>query len=720
MERPTFSPFWHRVAASRPRLRPHVQITRQLYRRGRWHVAHDPASNQFYKLNPIAHEFVCSLDGGRTVDEAWRLILSKHADAAPTQNEAIELLGQLYANNLLSIDAAPEAEQLLKRSTERRSRKNRQQLAGLMYLRVKVFNPDRMLTWLEPIFRPVLSTFGLVAWAVLVLAALWSVAPEWRRLASGIDQLSNPTNWAWIFGVFVLLKAWHELGHGLICKRFGGQVPETGFLMMIFIPSPYVDASSAWALTSKWKRALVGAGGMIFEIAAASVCALLWVSAPEGTLLKELTYYAMISASVSTVLFNANPLMRFDGYFILSDLIEVPNLMQRSMQMMKFLFQRHLYRIPNSKPPTSSTGEALILLVFGVLSLAYRMFLFAVIIFFLLSSFLLLGVVLALWSIVVWFLMPLGKWVHWLASHASLSESRSRAITVSIVLTAAVVLLVGTVPLPDWRRTTGVIEPVDRRGVFAGSDGFVKSVEARLGERVKAGDVIATLESPEMQSEIALAEANIRILQMNRREALADADPGAARLAEQQSEVWRSSLTELQRRSRELIIRSPIDGVIVTADPARALGGHLTIGTPICEVADTDRTRITATLDQTQAAWFFELPSGSYTLRMRPASDPSRVITATSATAIPGAQSRLPHAALGAAGGGDVSIRPDDPSGRTTMKEQFTIKILAPESDLANLAPGQRVAIRATLPSKPLLHQVIDRVAKSLQGRVKI
>ena len=720
MERPTFSPFWHRVASSRPRLRPHVQITRQLYRRGRWHVAHDPASNQFYRLNPIAHEFVCSLDGGRTVDDAWRLILSKHADAAPTQNEVIELLSQLFANNLLSIDASPEAEQLLKRSTDRQNRKTRQQLAGLMYLRVKIFNPDQLLTWLEPIFRPLLSRVGLVAWAILVIAALWSVAPEWRRLASGFDSLSNPTNWAWILGAFVLLKAWHELGHGLICKRFGGQVTETGFLLLIFIPSPYVDASSAWAFTSKWKRVLVGAGGMIFEIAAASVCALLWVQAPEGTLLKELTYYAMVSASIATILFNANPLMRFDGYFILSDLIEVPNLMPRSTMMMKFLFQRHLYRIPSARVPTSSSSEAILLLAFGVLSLIYRMFLFSVIIFFLLGSFLLLGVILAVWSIVLWFIMPVGKWVHWLASHASLNESRASAVAVSLALSTAAAILIGTVPLPDWRRTTGVIEPINQRGVFAGSDGFVNEVHVRLGQRVSAGDKILTIDAPEMRSEMLLAEANIRILQMNRREALASADPAAARLAEQQTEVWRATLVELARRSRELIIRSPIDGVIVTNDPGRALGAHVTIGTPICEVADTDHTRVTATLDQTQAAWLFELPPGSYTLRMRPASDPTRVITATSAIATPGAQRRLPHAALGGAGGGAISTRPDDPSGRTSMKDQFTVRIAAPASELANLAPGQRVAIRATLPAKPLLHQIVERVSKALQGHVRI
>src|SRR5690348_8176806 len=118
-ERPTFSPFWHRVRAMKPRLRPHVQITRQYYRGQRWHVVHDPATNQFYRLSPIAHEFVCMLDGKREVEHVWDSTLARHGDDAPTQNEIIQLLSQLYNSNLLSVEASPETEQLLGRGRER-------------------------------------------------------------------------------------------------------------------------------------------------------------------------------------------------------------------------------------------------------------------------------------------------------------------------------------------------------------------------------------------------------------------------------------------------------------------------------------------------------------------------------------------------------------------------------------------------------------------------
>ncbi|MFG0312668.1 MAG: PqqD family peptide modification chaperone, partial [Phycisphaerales bacterium] len=358
-ERPTFSPFWHRVRAMKPRLRPHVQITRQ-----------------FYRLNPIAHEFVGLFDGVRTVEEIWKIVLERHGDSAPTQGEAIQLISQLYNSNLLAADVAPETEQLLRRGRERAKKKAAQQAIGIMYFKIRVFNPDRYLSWIEPILRPVLNKWGFLAWLAFIVFCVAQILPEWDSLASGVDSVIAPANWGWLIVVFVVTKAIHETGHGAICKRYGGQVPEFGFMLLVLFPAPYVDASAAWALPSKWKRMAVGAGGMIFELFVAGVAALVWKSTADGSLIKQIAYNAMFTASVSTVIFNANPLMRFDGYFILADLLEVPNLMQRSMKMLQYLWKVHVYRLKNETPPTSASSEAAILIVYGVLAMAYRIFLF--------------------------------------------------------------------------------------------------------------------------------------------------------------------------------------------------------------------------------------------------------------------------------------------------------------------------------------------------------
>jgi len=457
-----------------PRLRPHAQITRQFYRGRRWHVVHDPTSNQFYRLSPVAHEFVGLLDGARTVEQVWEITLQRHADAAPTQPEVLELLGQMYQANLLTLGVTPQTEQLLSRRRERLKQRAIQQAIGLMYFKVRAFNPDRYLSWLEPILRPILNRWGFAAWCLWVLIALFAVLPQWHALTGNFETAVAPGNWAWMAAVFVALKAIHETGHGVLCKRFGGQVPEFGFFMLVLLPSPYVDASAAWSFPSKWQRTAVGAGGMMFELAFAALAAHIWLSTGPG-LAHQLAYNAMLSASVSTVLFNANPLMKFDGYYMLSDLIEVPNLMSRSARMLLHLVQRHIFGIEQTRPPTTIPSERAILVAFGIGSLVYRMVVFMSVTLFVMGTMFALGLVLAVWSAAAWFLLPLGKMLHWLATSGQLADRRPRAVLTTIAIALGALVLLGGVPLPDRRHATGVVESLRTSGVYVAADGFVRA-----------------------------------------------------------------------------------------------------------------------------------------------------------------------------------------------------------------------------------------------------
>src|SRR5580765_4398824 len=179
-ERPTFSPVWHRVRLMKPRLRPHVQISRQHYRGQRWHVVHDPTSNQFFRLNPVAYDFVGMMDGSRDVDACWQAALAKFGDMAPTQIEIVNLISQLYNSSLMTADTTPETEQLLRRGRERLKRKAAAQAVGIMYFRIRVFNPDRLLRAAEPVLRPFLNRWGFMAWCVLVVYAATRLVPHWK------------------------------------------------------------------------------------------------------------------------------------------------------------------------------------------------------------------------------------------------------------------------------------------------------------------------------------------------------------------------------------------------------------------------------------------------------------------------------------------------------------------------------------------------------------
>ncbi|MFN8815258.1 MAG: PqqD family peptide modification chaperone [bacterium] len=723
MERPTFSPFWHRIREMRPRLRPHVQISRQFYRGKRWHVAHDPTSNQFYRLSSVAYDFVLALDGSRTVEAAWQQSLSKFGDQAPTQNEVLELLSQLYNSNLLAMEAAPETAQLLTRGKERTKKRLQQQAVGLMYFRLKLFNPDHILTFLEPLFRPVLNRWGLLAWALFVSYALIQVlSTDLSRFLDGIDSVIAPGNWGWLIVVFVLLKGWHELGHGLICKRFGGQVPEFGAMLLVLLPAPYVDASACWAFPSKWQRMAVGAGGMLFELFVAAIAALIWLQAADGSLTKQVCYYIMLTAGISTVLFNANPLMRFDGYFILSDLIEVPNLMQRSNKMLLHLFQKHIYRLKNVRPPASLPGEQAILITYGILGFFYRIFIFLVITLYVLGMWFIVGVLLAVWTFAMWFFLPLGKFIHWLATNSQLAEHRTRAIATSLGMLALAAVLLGLIPAPDWRRARGVVDSQNRTGVFFGTDGFVQAVHVRPGDTVTAGQPLVTLSSPELDGARRAVTARLAQARLQRAESFARDDAGGAAVAQRQMDAFDQQLADLDRRQQRLVVTAPHDGVVVGPDPSLLMGALVRQGQPATLLVDPTKPRIAAVVSQPDAAWLFQLPPDQLIVQMRLVSDPATIITGHGLRPIPGGQRTHPHPALGFAGGGEIEPEAQDTSGMQAKTDQFNVFIDLPPELLASgsLPVGQRVYLRFTLPSKSILEQVIDRVHKTLQGRVNL
>ncbi|MBU6413136.1 MAG: PqqD family peptide modification chaperone [Planctomycetes bacterium] len=723
-ERPTFSPFWHRVRAMKPRLRPHVQSTRQFYRGQRWHVVHDPSSNQYYRLNPVAYEFVALLDGKRTVEECWTLVLQNHGDSAPTQHEAITLISQMYSSNLLAVDDSPEVDQLLRRGTERRSKMIKQQAIGLMYFKLRLFNPNHILEWIEPIMRPVLNRWGLIAWIGLIVAALIALIPHWSELKNGVDDTIASANWGWLAVVFVVTKLWHETGHGVLCKRFGGNVPEFGVMMLVLFPSPFVDASACWAFQSKWQRMAVGAGGMLFELALAAVAAFVWLSVPDG-LLKQIAYNAMFTCSVSTILFNANPLMRFDGYYILSDLLEMPNLMQRSTQMLKYWAHKFIYRLKDINPPATDRDELAILTVFGIASTAYRVFLFFSITLYVLGKMFAIGLFLAVWSAAAWFILPTGTFIHWLATSPKLADHRWRAVGVSMALIVAAVLLIGVIPMPDRRRGEGVIDSSTKSGVFSSVDAFVKEVHKRPGEFVAKGEPIVTMESSQLEAQIRLIDGYLAEATAVEREATAG-NPAAAQVARQRVATLQEQKRFFLEKQDKLVVRAPHSGVITGADPQSQLGAFLKEGKPICDLIDVSKLRVTALMDQTEALWLYEQPREAYDVEMRLVSNVGEVVEGGAVRVIEAGTRRLAHNSLTFAGGGSIEVeRLEQQSGVMAKRPQFQVEI-DPKRIAENAQevwaglPGERVRLRFALPPRPLLAQWVDRLQKLVQGRVNL
>src|SRR5687767_4206459 len=466
--RPTFSESWYRVVNLKPKLRAGAQISRQHYRGERWYVVRDPAGNQFHRLSDAAYRFVGLLDGTRTVGEAWELVGGQLDDEAPTQPEVIQILSQLHAANLLDSDVTADSDVLLRRHKKHLKRKMQGRLMNVLFPRIPLWDPDRVLKRWMPFVRHLMSPIGALIWLATVVAAIVMLVPQWadfeKSYMNALSIGANPEKAFYLWFMFWLLKFFHEMGHAFACRRFGGECHEMGIMFLVFIPTPYVDASSAWAFPSRWQRMFVGAGGMVVELFLAAIAGFIWLGTTPGVQLlglpiNELACDAIMIAGFTTIIFNANPLLRYDGYYMLSDYLEIPNLQQKSKDYLLGLIKRHVFRI-KSQQPLPPVSQRLWLFFYGICSSVYRIFIGIAIILLVAWQVPILGVLMALGGLITWLVVPFVKTFKYLALEPELHRKRGRAVAFTFGVVGLVVVLVGLIKFNVYVDAQGIVEPV--------------------------------------------------------------------------------------------------------------------------------------------------------------------------------------------------------------------------------------------------------------------
>jgi multidrug efflux pump subunit AcrA (membrane-fusion protein) len=374
-------------------------------------------------------------------------------------------------------------------------------------------------------------------------------------------------------------------------------------MFLVFVPAPYVDASSAWSLPNKWQRILVGAGGMIFELFVAAICAFIWAGTNPNTLTHQLAYNTMLIASVSTVIFNANPLLRYDGYYILSDWLEIPNLRQKSMEYSFGLIKRHLFRV-KSPIPLPPVNQRPWLFLYAVTSGAYRIFVGVMIILVVANEVPVLGVLMAIGGVITWLVVPVVKTLNYLLLDAELHRKRPRAIAYTLAMAGAVVVLIGLIPFPMRYEAPGIIEPQQRQTLRARTPGFVSAVKVKDGQQVKAGDVLIEGQDIQIDTDIARLESNIRTIEMKLQQGLVS-QTESRDLQMVQMEQARKELARRKLDREELTLRAPFDGVVVAPMIHELDGRFLQQGEEVATVIRSDKLIIRAVLPQDDAALAF-------------------------------------------------------------------------------------------------------------------
>ena len=356
-QRPQDSAFWQQIADLRPRLRHGVEILVQDYRGERWYLMHDQASGRFLRFNAIAYEFLGRLDGDLTVREIIELANDGYGEAVLEPEQVMQIMAQLQGAEVLRGGLPLAAQDLLERYQQAQRFRRQRALSNPLSLRIPLFDPDRLLTRLLRPARWIFSWIGLLLWLLVVLGGGLLAVANTGELAAAIGAKTLSTSDVLMFWLlYPLIKALHELGHGLAVKVWGGECHETGISLLVFMPVPYVDASAAWAFRDKRRRAVVGAAGIMVELFIAALAFLFWLVVEPG-LARDVALNIALIGGVSTLLFNGNPLLRFDGYYVLEDLVEIPNLAARSTRFHLHLIQYYLLGVEDSRSPVTAQGE---------------------------------------------------------------------------------------------------------------------------------------------------------------------------------------------------------------------------------------------------------------------------------------------------------------------------------------------------------------------------
>ena len=693
-----FSPFWYRVAELKPRLHSHVEIHRHNYRGEVWYILQDHASGRFQRFTPAAYFLIGLMDGKRIVEEIWEAGRSQLGDDAPTQEEMIHLLSQLHTVDVLQCDVPPDTAELLKRFEKRQSSKWKQNVRNPLFMRFSLLDPERFLIRFKLFARPFFGWIGAILWLGVVGIGIFLAGAHWPELTENItDRVLAPQNILLLWLTFPFLKIFHEFGHAFAVKVMGGEVHEMGVMMLVLTPVPYVDASSASAFHNKWERIRVGAAGMAVELFIAALALFAWINIEPGTI-RAVLYNVIFLAGVSSILFNGNPLLRYDAYYMLGDLLEIPNLGQRGIQYVLYMVQRYLFGLRDMEPPLSVPGERVWFVVYTVLSFTYRMFIYAGIIIFIASKFFVVGVMMGGWAVISMFIVPGAKGIRFLISSPRLGRKRARAILASSFILAGIVAIVLFVPVPLSTLAEGVLWVPEQSFVRAGTDGFVNRIVATPGNQVKPGEPLIECSDP-------LLPANIRVLESRLRElkALYEtqvlSDRVKAAVTNEEMKHVKGQLEDARRRADDLTIRSSTGGIFLMPMAQDLPGRFVRRGELLGYVLD--RSTITARVVVSQSDVDF-VRQQTVGVKIRFPEKISKTVPAVIRRELPAATDQLPSRVLSQQGGGEIAIDPRDTEGVRAFQKLFLFDIELPDlGGLYNV--GGRVHVRFDHGQEPLL-----------------
>lgn len=678
-------------------LRTDLAISHQLFEGQPFAIIKDPLSLKYFRLTAEDYALAALFDGKRSVRGIREAFGKIHPHVALAQGaqavteRIVAFANELLVAGFLEATAAGTRRQMEIKRLNHKPKTPWGLFMSALFLKIGLWDPDTLLTRMERHMRWIWSWTGFALSLVIFLAGLTVFALNFPRIAPSLNDFLTLPNLALVWVLTIVVKIIHEFGHGLTCKHYGGEVHEMGAMVIVFSPFLYADVTDSYLFPNKRHRVLVAAAGIYIELVIAAIATLLWaVSQPGPT--QQLLFNLMLITSVWTVLFNANPLMKFDGYYMLTDILGVPNLRAKAQMCVSDLCRRWIFGGPAQPQvekllPRRNRGWFVLYSVAAQLYLLQVTLGIAMLFHYMLTPYGLswLGDAIGIGALISMLIVPVAAFFK-KQSRQPVRSRRPWWVLGGLGLTLSVILLC------PWQVTVkrpAVLRPVQSTAVHAEVAGRLEQIHVHTGQQVKAGDPVATLSNLRLDSEVKAARLG---LEKARRQA--DLTLGADAPAYHQQALSlvaqaEGALKEAERLAAKLILRAPQDGQVMTADLDRLAAGSVTPGQAVCEIAAVSPIQIYVPLNERQARHIRPGQAVDLRVAMQPGVTHTGQVSEDLKT--PPSEELPPN--LIATLGGDIAAQPDAQGKLKPLEVTYGVLVTLPNTD-HRLRPGMTGTVR--------------------------
>jgi putative peptide zinc metalloprotease protein len=710
-----FSPHWYRIANLKPKLHSHVEIHRHDYRGLIWYIVEDSTTGRNHRFNPAAYQFIGFLDGTLSVQEIYDELNKKLGDFAPNQDDIIQLMGQLHGADLIQTNKLVDTEELFERQARLSKSKFNQKFINPLSQKIPLWDPEEFLAKHLDKVQWLFSQWMALIWLILIVFSGLQAATHWSKITSHFEvNALAPYNFLIMFLLYPLIKILHEFGHAFANKLKGGEVHELGINFLMFMPIPYVNVSSSANFPNKYDRMLVSAAGILVESFVAALGLLLFLTTEAGVI-HEIGFDIMLTGGVSSLFFNGNPLLKYDGYYIVSDLLGIPNLYQRSAQYWRYFFQRYLLRLERSESPATASGETAWFIVYSISSQLYRLSILWFICVYVTEKFFFAGVLLALWLVSLQIVLPLYKAVIFTIKHSGQGKKRNQTILSVLSFCIVLIGLFCFMPIPSYTLTEGVVWLPEESQIKAEQDGFIGSLQVKTNQFVDQGQVVLTMYDDGMEATAKISRAKLVELQSQFR-AEKQTDLVKANIFKEEIMMAQSELDHLNKKNQTLSVKALKSGQVLLPEaddlPGRFIHHGELIGYLINDQPPTIRTVVT----QDNIG---QVRERIVDVKVRLANRPHYEYAAIVLRQAPEATNKLPSAALTPNGGGKIPVDPNQQKDLVALQKVFLMDLQFTPS-MNNIPIGTRAYVRINHGGESLSVQWYRRIRQAFLRQLNV